>query len=128
MSVGEDLVSSRQRTSPYNTQRPYRAETSSAPTVVENVFLFSHGQDFDPFALERWDVLKFRDFDWGFVVERDVWSQKVVMGGKEDDQRQGAVVGFEAAGWADMEFEGPVKALDKLFENSVKFRFFVEVL
>ena len=43
------------------------------------------------------------------------------MSGKEDDQRQGTVVGFEAAGGADMEFEGSVKVFNELFERSVGF-------
>lgn len=48
-------------------------------------------------------------------------AQEVVMGGEEDDERQGAVVGFKAAGWADMEFEGSIEAFDKLFERPVGF-------
>jgi len=53
------------------------------------------------------------------VVERDVWAQEVVMGGEENDERERAVVGFKAAGRADMEFKGSVEPFDKLFEGSV---------
>lgn len=43
------------------------------------------------------------------------------MGGEEDDEGQGAIVGFKAAGWAYMEFEGSVETFDELFEGSVGF-------
>ena len=55
-------------------------------------------------------------------------AEEVVVVGKENDKRQGAVIGFKAAGRAHMEFEGSVKTFDELFEGSVSFRFLVEVL
>ena len=41
------------------------------------------------------------------------------MGGEENDQRQGSVVGFEATGRSHVELEGSVKTFDELFEGSV---------
>ena len=55
-------------------------------------------------------------------------TQEVVVCGEEDDQRESAVVGLEAAGWADVEFEGSVEAFDQLFEGAVGFGFLVEIL
>ena len=55
-------------------------------------------------------------------------SQEVVVGGEENDERERTVVGFKAAGRADMEFESSVESFDELFKGSVSFRFFVEVL
>ncbi len=48
-------------------------------------------------------------------------AKEVVVGGKENDERERAVIGFKAAGWANMEFESSVKAFDELFEGSVGF-------
>jgi len=87
-----------------------------------------HGENFDPFALNGVDVLKFWDFDGRSVVERDVGTQEVVMSGEEDDERQGAVVGLEAAGGTNMELESSIESFDQLFEGPVGFGFFVEVL
>ena len=50
------------------------------------------------------------------------------MRGEEDDQGQGAVVGLKAAGRAHMEFKGSVEAFNKLFESTIGFGLFIEVL
>lgn len=55
-------------------------------------------------------------------------TQEVVVSGKEDDEGQGSVIGLEAAGWADVEFEGSVEAFDELLECAVSFGFFVQIL
>ena len=72
--------------------------------------------------------MEFWDLDGGFVVERDVRSKEVVMGGKENDKRQGSIIRFKAAGRADMEFKGSVEPFNELLEGSVGFGLLVEVL
>ena len=62
------------------------------------------------------------------VAERDVRAQEVIVRSKKDNKRECSVIGFEAAGWADVEFKSTVEAFDKLFEDSVCIRFFVEIL
>ena len=59
--------------------------------------------------------------NWSFVVEGDVRAKEVVMGGKENNKRQGAIVGFKATGWAHMELKGSVETFDELLEGSVGF-------
>jgi len=81
--------------------------------------LEGHGEDLDPFALNRRDVLKFGDFHGCSVAKGDVGAQEVVVGGEENDQRERTVVRFKAAGWAHVELKGSVKAFDKLFEGAV---------
>ena len=54
--------------------------------------LRGHGEDLDPFALHGQDALKFGDFDWRSVAERDVRAEEVVVGGEEHNEREGAVI------------------------------------
>ena len=55
-------------------------------------------------------------------------TQEVVVCDDKSGEGNGAVIGFESAGWADVEFKSTVEAFDKLLEDSEGFRFFVEVL
>lgn len=48
-------------------------------------------------------------------------SKEVVVSGEENDQGESAVVGFESAGWTDVELESSVKAFDELFKGAVYF-------
>ncbi len=81
--------------------------------------LSSHGEDFDPFALDGRDVLEFWDLDGRSIVEGFVGAEEVVMGCEEDDQRKGAVIGFKAAGRTDVELESSVETFDQLLKGSV---------
>ena len=66
--------------------------------------------------------------DGGAVAKRDVRAQEVIVRSEKDNKRESAIVGFEAAGGADVEFKSTVEAFDKLLEDSEGFRFFIEVL
>ena len=44
--------------------------------------------------------------------------KEVVVGDdKRSDEPRGAVIGFKAAAWADMELEGSVETFDELFKR-----------
>ena len=47
-------------------------------------------------------------------------TQEVVMGGKKNNQREGAIIRFKAAGRADVEFKGSIETFDELFEGPVR--------
>ena len=58
--------------------------------------LGSHGEYFDPLALDGRDVLEFRNFDGCFIVKGHVRAQEVVVCDDKSCEGDGAVVGLEA--------------------------------
>ena len=50
------------------------------------------------------------------------------MGDDESSEGDGAVVGFKAAAWADVELKCSIETFDELFQWSKKGGLFVEIL
>ena len=69
-------------------------------------------------TLEGRDIFEFRNVDGCLIVEGHVGAQEVVMSYDESCEGNGAVVGFKAAAWTDVEFESSIESLDELFEWS----------
>ena len=55
--------------------------------------------------------------DGCFIVEGHVWAQEVIVCDDKSCEGNGAVIGFEAAAWADMEFKSSVKTFNELFKR-----------
>ncbi len=66
------------------------------------------GEDFQPFTLDGRDRIEFRQMGGGFIVERHVRSEEVVVGNKQCSKRDSAVEGIEAIGRFDMMFIGSI--------------------
>ena len=55
-------------------------------------------------------------------------TQEVVVCDDKSGEGNGAVIGFETAGWADVEFKSSVETFDELFEWPKFSGFLVEIL
>ena len=86
-----------------------------------------HIEEFAPAGLECGDAVEFVEVDGDIAVEAGVGPEEVVVGGEEDGEDEGSVVGVKAAGGAGVEAIGAVEAFDELLEGAPLRGLVVEV-
>ena len=87
----------------------------------------SHVEDLSPAALDGLDVVELGDRHGAFIVEAGVVSEEVVVGNKEDRERNSAIKFFKAGSSAGVILVGAIKAFNDLLELSVFSAFFILV-